>query len=224
MIVMPDLKVRPTVTGSLPGPVGRGFSPAERGAGRAGLQPRRTDPQEPIHKDTMSSTDAPTRPAALWKGMTEEQRHQAAEAFWEDGESIAEQTEVMLLLSKKLNFRYRTVQGLSLERKVAHLMKLGNLSDSVAGRLLITYHLTLQRPMMGAFLDALGIAHENGLIAADDTPKPDPASLAQAAATLRSAYPPEDVRLYFATLTLQDPETWGGLTSLIDPAPPESAV
>ena len=39
-----------------------------------------------------------------------------------------------------------------------------------------------------------------------------------------SAYPPDDVRLYFSTLTLQDPETWGGLTSLIDPAPPESTV
>ena len=112
--------------------------------------------------------------------MTDEQRHKAAEAFWEDEESIAEQTEVMLLLSKKLNFRYRTVQGLSIERKVAHLMKLGNLSDSVAGRLLVTYHLALQRPMMGAFLDALGIAHENGLIAADETPRPDAAKLAEA--------------------------------------------
>ena len=34
----------------------------------------------------------------------------------------------------------------------------------MAGRALILYHLAEQRPMMGAFLDALGIAHENGLI------------------------------------------------------------
>jgi hypothetical protein len=157
------------------------------------------------------STDTPTRPATLWKGMTEEQRLKAAEAFWADEDSIAEQTEVMLLLAKKLNFRYRSVQGMSAERKISQLMKLGNLSDGVAGRLLVTYHLALQRPMMGAFLDALGIEHENGLIAAEETPKPDPEKLAAAAATLKEAFPVDDVRLYFDTLRLQDPETWGGL-------------
>ena len=31
--------------------------------------------------------------------------------------------------------------------------------------------------MMAAFLDALGIAHEDGLIAQDETPKPDPEKL-----------------------------------------------
>ncbi len=157
------------------------------------------------------STDTPTRPAALWKGMTDEQRHKAADAFWADEDSIAEQTEVMLLLAKKLNFRYRSVQGMARERKIAHLMKLGNLSDGVAGRLLVTYHLALQRPMMSAFLDALGIAHDNGLIAADETPRPDDAKLAEAAATIRQSFPAEDVQLYFSTLALQDPEVWGGL-------------
>jgi hypothetical protein len=42
-------------------------------------------------------------------------------------------------------------------------------------RALVVYHLAEQRALMGAFLDALGIAHENGLIQ-DDGVKPDPAS------------------------------------------------
>ena len=42
----------------------------------------------------------------------------------------------------------------------------------MAARALIVYHLAEQRPMMGAFLDALGIAHENGLIQ-EDAAKPD---------------------------------------------------
>lgn len=165
----------------------------------------------------MTSTGIERRPAALWKAMTEDQRRQAAEAFWADEESIAEQTEVMILLSRKLNFRYKSVQALSAERKVAHLMRLGTVSDGVAGRLLVMYHLTTQRPMMGAFLDALGIEHENGLISQEETPKPAADALAAAAASLRGAYADEDVRLYFHTLVLQDPETWGELEKHLQP-------
>ena len=45
--------------------------------------------------------------------MTDAQRQAAATAFWADDESLAEQTEVMLLLSRKLNFRYRSVETLA---------------------------------------------------------------------------------------------------------------
>jgi hypothetical protein len=162
-----------------------------------------------------TADSSPARPAGLWKAMSEAQRRQAAEAFWHDRDSIAEQAEVMALIARKLNFRFKSVQGLPIARKVSHLMALGNVSDSVAGRLLVTYHLNAQRPMMGAFLDALGIPHEDGLIAQDETPKPDPEKLAAAAASLRTAFPPTDVDLYFTTLMLQDPETWGGLQPLV---------
>ena len=59
----------------------------------------------------MTTPETERRPAALWKAMTEAQRQAAAQAFWDDDESVAEQTEVMLLLSKKLNFRYKSVEG-----------------------------------------------------------------------------------------------------------------
>ena len=162
-----------------------------------------------------SSPDTPsTRPAALWKAMAETERRRAAEAFWADRESIVEQAEVMALIARKLNFRFKSVQSLSIDRKVKHLMALGNLSDGVAGRLLVSYHLAHQRPMMGAFLDALGIAHDNGLIAQDDSPKPDPEKLEAAAASLREAFPAAAVDLYFNTLALQDPGTWGAVGKL----------
>jgi hypothetical protein len=66
---------------------------------------------------------------------------------------------------------------------------------------------------MGRFLDALGIAHEDGLIKQDDV-KPDPAKLEPAVAALRE-FPPEDVRLYLTTLLCQDPETWSGLDDIV---------
>ena len=80
--------------------------------------------------------------------------------------------------------------------------------------MLVLYHLSDQRALMGRFLDALGIEHENGLIKEDEV-KPDKAKLAPAAATLAGEFSPDDVRLYLTTLLCQDPETWGGLEEIV---------
>jgi hypothetical protein len=68
--------------------------------------------------------------------------------------------------------------------------------------------------MMGAFLDLLGITHENGLISEENVTKPDTGKLKTAAAELSSRYPKEDVTLYFSTLVSQDPDTWGALADI----------
>ena len=159
----------------------------------------------------MTTPEIERRPAALWKAMTDAQRQAAAEAFWADDESVAEQTEVMLLLSKKLNFRYKSVESMAPERKTTHLLKLAQVTEGVAVRLLVTYHLATQRAMMGAFLDLVGITHENGLIAEENLPKPDAAKVKAAARELATKFPPDEVSLYLATLVSQDPETWDAL-------------
>ncbi len=127
-------------------------------------------------EDAAPAGDQPVleRPAVLWKQMSETQRQAAAHAFWTDPQSQMEHLEINALMARRLNFRMKSVQTMAVDRKVKHLMAMGNVSDGVAGRLLVTFHLATQRPMMGAFLDALGIAHENGLIAEDATPQPDP--------------------------------------------------
>jgi hypothetical protein len=63
--------------------------------------------------------------------------------------------------------------------------------------------------MMAAFLDSLGIGHEDGLISEENVANMDPEKLRTAAAELATKYPPEDVSLYFKTLVSQDPDTWG---------------
>jgi len=65
---------------------------------------------------------------------------------------------------------------------------------------------------MGAFLDALGLKHDNGLIEDDDA-KPDAEKIGPAVETIAAKYPAEDVSLYLTTLVCQDPETWGGLSA-----------
>jgi len=68
--------------------------------------------------------------------------------------------------------------------------------------------------MMGAFLDALGITHEEGIIAADEVKPPSPDALGKAAKALAASYPAADVSLYLSTLVWQDPGTWGVLADL----------
>ena len=104
------------------------------------------------------------------------------------------------------------VLGLDDERRAKHLASLVALPEALAARALVVYHLAEQREMMGVFLDALGLKHDNGLIKEDEA-KPDPAKMDAAVAAITAKYPAEDVSLYLATLVCQDPETWGTLSS-----------
>jgi hypothetical protein len=151
------------------------------------------------------------RPSRVWRQMPVEARTSAAAAFWRDEQTALEQAEAVALIARQIKFRPKSVLALPVEKKAKHLAGLAQVSDLLAARLLVAYHLEHQRPMMGAFLDALGIAHEDGLIK-DESPKaPDAATLDKAVATLAAAYPKPDVARYFWTLLWQDRETWGGL-------------
>lgn len=146
--------------------------------------------------------------------MSAERRQQAAEVFWTDEQSTEQQIEAVSTIATRMKFRTKSVVGLPLERKVKYLLGMPTMSESIAARSLVAYHLEYQRPMMSAFLDALGITHEDGLISEDNVTVPDPATVEAAAATLAAKFPPDDVSLYFSTLVSQDPETWAALAVL----------
>lgn len=157
-------------------------------------------------------TDTTPTPGRLWKRMTPERRHRAALAFWGDETIAADHAQAVLLIAQHLKFRPKTIVGLDDERKARHLASVPTLPDPIAGRVLMLYHLADQRPMMGAFLDKLGIAHENGSIEGDVTP--DKAKVGAAATAIANEYPVADVSIYLNTLLFQDPQTWGALQGL----------
>jgi hypothetical protein len=160
------------------------------------------------------------RPSHLWKQLPPERRLQAAEAFWDDENAAAEQAEATVLIAQRLKFRVKSAQALPRDKKSRHLVTLGAVSELVAARLLVAYHLRHQRPMMASFLDALGIAHEDGLIADEDLQAPPSERLREAARSIGAAYPADDVALYLSTLMWQDPETWAGLAEAPELARP----
>lgn len=159
-------------------------------------------------------TDTTPTPGRLWKRMTFEQRHRAALAFWRDETAAADQAQAVQLIAKHNKFRPKTVAGLDGDGKARHLASVPTLPDAIATRVLVLYHLAAQRPMMGAFLDALGIAHENGLIQEEGNVTPDAAKIGPAVAAISKQYAAADVSIYLNTLLCQDPETWGALQGL----------
>ena len=151
------------------------------------------------------------RPSRLWKRMPPERRLVAAELFWADEQSTEQQVEAVAALAAHMKFRAKSLIALPIAKKAKYLATLPNIAETVAARALVNYHLERQRPMMGAFLDSLGIAHEDGLISEENVTKPEPEKLKAAAGELSGKFPPEDVSLYFGTLVSQDPDTWGAL-------------
>jgi len=158
-------------------------------------------------------TDAPAiaRPSQLWKLLPPELRQQAADAFSTEHEAGLEQAEALALIAQRLKFRAKSVVAMAPDKKARHLASFPAVTEQIAARLLVAYHLAHQRPMMGSFLDACGITHDNGMIADEDVKPPSSETLLAAATTIAGQYPADTVALYLSTLLWQDPETWGGL-------------
>src|SRR6476661_10601949 len=141
----------------------------------------------PRHGPNLNIMTEPTlTPSKLWKRMTADQRLKAARAFWLDEQATDDQIQAVLVIAQQKKFRPKFVLSLDTDRKAKHLSGLRTLPDPLAARALVIYHLADQRDMMGAFLDALGIAHENGLIQEDDV-KPAPENVAPPLQALEAA-------------------------------------
>jgi hypothetical protein len=150
----------------------------------------------------------------IWKAMGEMRRRQAADAFYSDPNLKEFHRAAELFIARNKNFRPAFVKRLPQEKRATYLTSLPIPPDLI-GQLIVSYHFAHQRPLMAAFLNALGIANDNGVISESaDMPAPDSAMLADAADKVKAGFPAEDVNIYFATLHAQNPETWRGLDSV----------
>ena len=142
--------------------------------------------------------------------MTADQRLAAADAFWREDQNDIEvqHAEAVVMLAQRMKFRPKSMHALPIERRARLLAQVPGVPDSIATRALISYHFTARRDLMAAFLDALGIAHENGLIKDESVAAPSKDRLVTAITQLRGKFPPHDVDLYLKTLTTLDSDTW----------------
>lgn len=152
--------------------------------------------------------------AKIWKHLPDATRLLAAEAFWQEEDGLEQQIEALSLLARHMKARPKFIAGLSTERRAKYLSTYPSMPEALAARLLVSYHLAHQRPLLRAFLDALGLPHENGLISEDQEQALPASRLGPAAATLDEQFAHADVTIYLATLLTQDPATWAALADL----------
>jgi len=155
-----------------------------------------------------------TSPLRLWKSLPRDVRETAARAFWSrpPGDVVATAAHEIV---KILRVRPQAFHKIPLESRVRALAGLAHPPDEVAEGLLIALHLEERRGLLAAFLDAFGIAHEDGLIDEDaEVPEITPEAARQALATLRAEHDADAIRVYWNALWLQDPGRWAALEAV----------
>jgi len=153
----------------------------------------------------------------IWKSLDRERRGELALALWEDPRLDRLERNAALapwLTARGLRASY--LAKLPLQRRAA-LMAEGGLPEETASQVLMSFHLTHRRDLLGRFLDLLGIAHDQGVIAdADEAEPPDGEKVKQAVAALRGEFPEADVDLYLRTLLSSDPVVWEAVAGEVE--------
>jgi hypothetical protein len=148
---------------------------------------------------------------SLWKQMGETRRTAAASAFYDDASVKEFHSAANTFIARLKNFRPQFVKKLPQEKRAFYLATLP-LSQELVSQLIVSYHFAQQRPMMAAFLNALGVANDNGLIKEDaEVGSPSAEQLETAVQAIRGKFPEEDVNIYLLTLQSQNPDVWGAL-------------
>jgi hypothetical protein len=150
----------------------------------------------------------------LWKRLTPAERLAAATAFWKEPPQEVLGSALGVLI-KARHLRPQAARTLAPEAQARILATVLDPGEGVAAALLVALHLGERRPLLAAFLDAIGLAHENGILK-DDAASEAPLAEDKARAGVRqvsASFPRAEVETYLNTLWLQDPERWAVLAA-----------
>jgi hypothetical protein len=150
----------------------------------------------------------------LWRRLSPADRLAAATHFWkEPPQAVVGSALGALVKARKL--RPQAARALPPEQQAKILASIQDPGETVAAFLLVALHLGERRPILRAFLDALGLPHDDGVLKeeADDAQVGDE-TVTAAVGTLAGQFPRESVEVYLNTLWLQDPERWAVLARL----------
>jgi hypothetical protein len=171
-------------------------------------------PTPPLRPSLAALAAAPkaTTIRKLWKALTPEERTAAISASLVDDANGWVKTTTRGAIAGALKFRPQTVATWPRQKLIAEAARLPLDDAQLLSAYLVDLHLGTRRPMMAAFLDAVGVKHEDGRIDTEASGPIDvsPAKLEAAADELTRQFPADEVVIYFLTLLLQDADTWGG--------------
>ena len=155
----------------------------------------------------------------LWKHLPLDDRLAAASAFFVEPPPELAGTAVGAIV-KARHLRPQAARALPPDAQSRILATVLDPGEPLAHGLLVSLHLGHRRPLLRAFLDALGVAHEDGVLkqeeAEADSEAAVPSERARAAVAALASFPAASVRTYLNTLWLQDPDRWGSLEAAED--------
>jgi hypothetical protein len=142
---------------------------------------------------------------------------EAAAQFWREPPNEVAGGALAAIVSAR-RMRPQAARALVAEQKARALAQVLDPGETVAAALIVALHLASRRPLLGAFLDQLGIAHTDGVLkdeAAGQAP-PSEEQVRRAVPELLKHFGAHDVATYLNALWLQDPEHWGALAVCAD--------
>jgi hypothetical protein len=110
-------------------------------------------------------------------------------------------------VAKALKFRPQAIKKLPMEQRAKRARALAQRSAGLAYELLGSWLVRERKELVTGFLDATGVAHEDGMIEDVEGARPDVAKLADALDALDARFPAEDVTLYLALCVEMWPES-----------------
>ena len=147
----------------------------------------------------------------LWRRLPPEDRLLAATSFWQEpppevlGSALA-------ALVKARHMRPQAARALPAATQAKVLASVLDPGEALAASLLVALHLGQRRPLLSAFLDALGLAHDGGILKDEGPAAPITEPAARTAVkALAASHPPSQILVYLNTLWLQDPARWDAL-------------
>jgi hypothetical protein len=147
----------------------------------------------------------------LWKSLTPDERLRAASALFADpppeliGAAIG-------ALARARHLRPQAARTLAPDAQARILATVLDPGEPLAQGLLVGLHLAERRPLLAAFLDALALPHEDGILKEEaESAPPFDVTRTRAALGSLASFPSDQVRTYLNTLWLQDKERWQAL-------------
>jgi hypothetical protein len=156
-------------------------------------------------------------PSRLWADLDAETRRLAVEAVYDGSlEDDSSRLEADQAIAAALRYRPQAVRKLPASKRIRYVLRAVRPDDSLASTLLLALHVGRRAPMLGAFLDRLGIEHEGGMIRVDRLAPPAVEKLEPAIEALYERFPAHEVDLYLAALVAMDPDTWSNAVPVIE--------
>jgi len=147
----------------------------------------------------------------LWKHLPPGDRLAAAVAFFAQPPPELAPSALGVLADAR-HMRPQAARALAPDAQARILATVLDPGESLAQGLLVALHLAHRRPLLSAFLDALGLPHDDGVLKEEaDALPPVEGPRARAAVSALAGFPWPEVEAYLNTLWLQDPDRWAAL-------------